>query len=153
LLSFVDFSIADIKVVSAVDNKIHQVDIKVPAWKLIIEYDGTHWHRDKIEQDTDKGLQLNQLGWQVIRIRSTELGKITANDILLPEKSMSDVKTVAEHLTLKLVELGYLQQSDYDSYQARDNLIKAEKAEEYIQQLLAAKRSEDQLELFEVSPS
>ena len=41
-----------------------------------------------------------------------------------------------------------------DSYRARDNLINAEKAEAYIQQLLNAKRSENQqLELFEVSPS
>ena len=47
LLEFVDFDVTDIKVESETDNSIKQVDIKVPDWNKIIEYDGTHWHKEK----------------------------------------------------------------------------------------------------------
>ena len=56
---------------------------------------------------------------------------------------------MTEHLILKLVELDYLKQSEYDSYLARESLINKDKAEAYIRQLLAAKVHQfPQLELF-----
>ena len=155
LSSFLSLDVGDINIETSGNARNLLVDIKVSQHKLIIEYDGSYWHgvQGKKDIDREKTEQLTQLGWKVIRIRLDEQGKITDDDILMTADEHEETKTVAEHLILKLVELGYLQQSDYDSYRARDNLIKAEKAEAYIQQLLAAKRREDQLELFEVAPS
>ena len=52
---------------SETDNSVEQVDIKIICWTLILEYDGTHWHKDKKEPDKRKTEKLKALGWRVIR--------------------------------------------------------------------------------------
>ena len=47
----------------------------------------------------------------------------------LTEKELKNANTGTENLILEMVELGYLQQSAYDGYQARDGLVNAEQAE------------------------
>ncbi len=127
------------------------VDIIIHNQKLIIEYDGSYWHQTskKKKIDVKKTQQLIDLGWKVIRIRLDEQGRITDDDILMTDYDHEDVKTVADRLLLKLSELGYLSRKDYESYHDQDNLINADKAEAYIQQLLNAKVDQDsQLNLF-----
>ena len=46
-----------------------EMDIYIPSINVAIEYDGSHYHKDKLEQDLQKNKQLNELGIYVIRIR------------------------------------------------------------------------------------
>ena len=149
---FFEIDIDDFHVQSPREIRPLLVDIKMPNQKLIIEYDGAYWHKGKEQKlrDFEKTRQLTQIGWIVIRIRLDKQEKISDDDILMEAEDHKDAKSVANNLILKLVELGYLQQSDYDSYQARDSLINEEKAEAYIQQLLNAKVDKSsQLDLFD----
>ncbi len=149
---FFEIDVDDCYVHSLSETRPLLVDIKIPNQKLIIEYDGAYWHKGKQRKlrDLEKTKQLTQIGWIVIRIRLDEQEKIWDDDILMEAEDHKDAKSVANNLILKLVELGYLQQSDYDSYQARDSLINEDKAEAYIQQLLNAKVDQNsQLNLFD----
>ena len=48
-------------------------DIYIPSYKLVIEYDGLHWHQDKAETDIEKARQLEALGYKVLRLREAGL--------------------------------------------------------------------------------
>ena len=139
LLEFIDFDVTDIKVESETDNSIKQVDIKIPDWNIIIEYDGTHWHKEKKEQDKRKTEQLQALGWRVIRCRSKQLGPITSDDIVIEEMKHRQPKPVVEHLITRFVEIGYLTSNDLEEYQAKDCLINEQKSNAYIEALLTDK--------------
>lgn len=45
---------------------VFYADIAIPEYKIIIEYDGSYWHRDK-EKDLRRDLELAELGWTTIR--------------------------------------------------------------------------------------
>ena len=57
-----------------------ECDIFVPNLNAIIEYDGFHWHKNKIETDQKKTKQLEELGYNVLRIRN-KLDQISKNNI------------------------------------------------------------------------
>ena len=61
-----------------------QLDIVVPSWKLIIEFDGWHWHkgRKKAADDLAKTMQLQGQGWTVIRLRD-RLDALTSHDVVV----------------------------------------------------------------------
>lgn len=46
-----------------------EVDICIPELKLVVEYDGQHWHRNSTARDTAKTTRLMAAGLRVIRIR------------------------------------------------------------------------------------
>jgi hypothetical protein len=45
------------------------VDIFIPELNLVVEYDGSHWHRNKVSMDTAKTTALIAAGYTVVRIR------------------------------------------------------------------------------------
>jgi hypothetical protein len=57
----------------------HRVDIIIPSGGglrgkgVIVEYDGSHWHREKLEADTAKAASLTRAGWTVVRVREGDL--------------------------------------------------------------------------------
>jgi len=65
-----------------VNNKSYRVDIFIPSLKLIIEYDGSFWHKNKFKKDLEKTSELISAGFQVLRLRQNPLNKITDNDII-----------------------------------------------------------------------
>lgn len=48
--------------------------------EVVIEYDGSYWHRDKTELDTRKSLALLNAGFRVIRLREHPLEPLTISD-------------------------------------------------------------------------
>jgi len=46
-----------------------EVDICIPELRLVVEYDGQHWHRNSTVRDTAKTTRLLAAGLRVIRIR------------------------------------------------------------------------------------
>ncbi len=63
------------------ENEYLSPDIIIPDLKLVIEYDGSYWHKDKIDKDKIKTDKLYKLGFRVVRIREGSLEKITPIDI------------------------------------------------------------------------
>lgn len=50
-----------------------KVDVLVPSARLVIEYDGVYWHRDKQDVDLRKSRDLMEAGYRVARIRENDL--------------------------------------------------------------------------------
>lgn len=51
------------------NNKKHKVDVLLSKIGIILEYDGSYWHKDKEEYDKQKSLLLRDSQFKVIRIR------------------------------------------------------------------------------------
>ena len=84
-----------------------QVDILIPDWGLVIEYDGSHFHGGKEANDRAKtaDIQKEHPGWVVVRVREAPLEKLDANrDVLVEYSSPAIKKTQA--VVSKLLELG-----------------------------------------------
>ena len=54
-----------------------EMDIYIPSINVAIEYDGSYYHKNKLEQDLQKNIQLNELGIYVIRIRERKCPQLT----------------------------------------------------------------------------
>ena len=52
------------------------VDIMIPSQNLVIEYDGSYWHKDKLNTDVRKTEMLQSAGWDVLRIREYPLERV-----------------------------------------------------------------------------
>ena len=50
-------------------GKVIEVDIFIPSLKLVIEYDGGHWHKNKVDTDNRKNSIINNAGFSILRVR------------------------------------------------------------------------------------
>ncbi len=105
-------------------NKKYNIDIIIPKEKIVIEYDGSYWHKDKASFDTKKTKELQNLGWTVIRARETggkkplKILSKKYNLFVSPRK----FKETANNVLLKIQSLGF-EIVDLDKYLNRTNLI------------------------------
>jgi hypothetical protein len=60
------------------------VDIFIKDLNLIVEYDGSYYHKNKSEKDKNKTQKLVELGFKVLRLREQPLDKISETDICTP---------------------------------------------------------------------
>ena len=65
------------------DKKTYKVDIKIPNRKLIVEFDGEYYHRNRLEKDIEKTKVLKSLGWQVVRVRELPLIKVRGCSVMI----------------------------------------------------------------------
>lgn len=65
-----------------IGGKSFQLDICVPEWTLIIEFDGHHWHEKTVENDRRKTKFLEENGWTVVRMRG-DLAPIGDHDVVV----------------------------------------------------------------------
>ena len=117
-------------------NKILDVDIKLQKQKIVIEYDGSYWHKDKAEKDLSKTKILQKAGWIVIRVREHPL-KILDKKFNVQSKP-GDYKLTANAVLLKINELGF-KVNDLDRYLVRESLLNKKEADIYIKKLLKEK--------------
>lgn len=76
------------------------VDIVCVSKRLVIEFDGSHWHKKTVKKDTKTTEDLMKVGWRVIRVREQPLQKIFHNDLLV-KRGLSEIeicKAVVSHL-------------------------------------------------------
>lgn len=57
-------------------GKYKLVDVYIPSLNLIVEYDGGHTHRDKLEIDQEKSKLIIEIGYDLIRIRDNGLSPL-----------------------------------------------------------------------------
>lgn len=101
-----DLDLADDKVV--IDGVPVHVDLHLPAFRVAIEVDGRYRHgsEKQLERDTRKTQALVAAGYRVMRVREAPLKAITAADVV--HDADADVKTVADALLARLLDLGWL---------------------------------------------
>lgn len=66
-------------------EKTFDCDIILRNERVIVEYDGSYWHKHKQEVDTAKTQSLVNAGWKVIRVREEPLSPIQSHDVLCLE--------------------------------------------------------------------
>jgi very-short-patch-repair endonuclease len=70
---------------------------------IVVEYDGSYWHKDRRAIDVKKTKRMQALGFTVIRVREAPLRKITKNDVLI--KPADSIEDVAELVIARILEL------------------------------------------------
>ena len=90
----------------------------VPAWNLVIEFDGNKFHKTPEGHDKDrrKTATLEDAGWRVIRVRE-DLEPIGGRDVVVAKFS-SEVDR-AKAVLIKLDQLGH-RATRHDEYLATD---------------------------------
>ena len=96
LREFIPFDIDKHKVlVSQPDGPVVDVDMLLPEQNLIVEFDGSYWHRDKAGADARKGGLLRSSGWRVIRLREAPLLPLHEDDVQVPPVALNPVVSTA----------------------------------------------------------
>ena len=112
----------------------HNVDIKIPSEKLVLEYDGHHWHKSRDSHDRDAGKTeiLKARGWTVIRIRERPLERIQPHDLLLTFKPNNEVKRLADEVLRHIEKVLNKNIPGVDEYLRRRTLANRKLAKEII---------------------
>lgn len=124
-----------------IDKENFFVDIIVPSEKLVVEYDGSYWHRDKKERDIYKTEQLEKAGWTVIRVREEPLEFINANCIAIPNNN-ADIVFITGKILAKISELKpeLIELEKIATYVENNVALASEEAEALIERKLAKKK-------------
>lgn len=86
------------------NNKKHKVDVLLSKLKIVVEYDGSYWHKDKEEYDKEKSLLLRESQFNVIRVRVKPLN-ILDRDWDLSIDGDEDYSTQIWHINNHLLNL------------------------------------------------
>jgi hypothetical protein len=119
-------------------SKINDVDIKLPNEKIVIEYDGAYWHKDKAERDKRKTKELQKAGWTVIRVREKPLKILSRKYNIL--STSQDYKNNTNKVLKKISSLGY-QVNGLNRYLSRKSLINKDAADKYMIKLIKERAS------------
>lgn len=109
---------------------LKRVDIISEKRRLLIEYDGVHFHRNLVDRDTRQTLALEALGWTVVRVREEGLPPISRHNVFVRPQAgrLSLTHEVLKHL----VSIGLIHGADVDrvnEYGKRTSLLSAESEE------------------------
>ena len=75
-------------------------DIVDAELRLIVEFDGSYWHRDSQRTDRSKSTNLRRAGWTVVRVREAPLEKLSEFDVVVPFRDPeAAARIVLEHLS------------------------------------------------------
>lgn len=98
-----------------IEGKRTEADIYIESLKLVIEYDGWYWHKDKHDKDEEKNKRFNQEDITTIRIREEGLNATAFSDNLFINKVYEEeldglIKRLFEYISSKFGDLVTLDQ-------------------------------------------
>ena len=99
-----------------------EVDILIPSHRLVIEYDGEYWHRNKLNSDKRKTELLQSAGWDVLRIREEPLELIQSSDLRCPVTYPDSYKKLADRVLIYLKDELGIEIEGVDEYRKRKSL-------------------------------
>lgn len=127
--------------------KGYEVDIYIPEIEFGIEYDGSYWHKDKIQKDQEKNLAL-QSSIFLLRMREKGLPKLANTDIIVSDKiSVSIIKkilrsilkhrqvrnpVVLDNVNEYFKNTDWLASNLFDKFQADRNYVEFENSLSYL---------------------
>ncbi|MDO9279105.1 MAG: hypothetical protein Q7U05_11165 [Polaromonas sp.] len=65
----------------AADGPLLRVDYLHEGMELVVEYDGSHWHRNRVLEDKRKSNIIRSAGWRLIRIREQPLALLHKGNV------------------------------------------------------------------------
>lgn len=96
-----------------------EVDVFIPSLRVAIEYDGSHFHRDKIDRDKAKNDRLKTKGIFVVRLRERPLAVISSLDTVTESEGIK--KNDLNNLLLKIPHKNEKLLSLFRDYQEKPN--------------------------------
>jgi hypothetical protein len=122
------------------NGKLRAIDIYISKINLCIEFDGSYWHKDKIDIDKIKSEMLFEKGFKLIRVREEPLKKIYDTDVI--SKKPYNGKQVTNDLLSVILSLFNLETklvSKIKEYQSKDSLQNEKGLDKYIDKILSEK--------------
>ena len=116
LSALIDFDLEAHKVRFA--GRLRDVDIVFDDLKVVVEFDGAYWHRNKVDKDREKTALMEEAGWQVIRVRERPLDSIHVNDVMVD--TGASAKTAADLVLDKIGEVTGTDVPQLDEYLASE---------------------------------
>ena len=124
-----------------IKGKIKAIDIFIPLLNLVIEFDGSYWHKDKLAIDKIKSELLIDEGYKVIRIREEPLKKIHENDIVSTHPYNG--KEITDNILKRILETNDIFKipmlNKMYEYLKKDSLQNEKGLDRYIDQILTEK--------------
>jgi hypothetical protein len=117
-------------------GKVFDCDIVLRGERIIIEYDGSFWHKEKVQSDTEKTEALKSDGWKVIRVREEPLTQIQQHDVICSE--YEPVVGIAARVVSTISKLLNEFIPELENYERALAPRAQDKAEQFIQNLLNA---------------
>jgi hypothetical protein len=99
-------------------GRTRDVDIVLDDLKVVVEFDGSYWHRNKVDRDREKTALMEEAGWQVIRVRERPLDSIHVNDVMVD--TGAPAKTTADLVLKKIVKVTGMEIPRLDEYLASE---------------------------------
>ena len=128
-----------------VNGKLWSIDIYLSELNLGIEFDGSYWHKEKRVLDKLKTKQLQDDGFQIMRIREEPLKPITDIDVV--SKLPFNAKDVVDDVLRHIMDTYTLDQKKIDLiklYLRKSTLQNEQGLEDYIEQILTEKAERKQ---------
>jgi len=116
-------------------RKLYSCDIVCHEDMMVIEFDGSWWHRATLAKDQEKSRALQDAGWRVIRVRELPLCHIGPEDVSVAQ-SLSP-KQRADVVVAHIADL--LGRGDVAGYVSQGTLQNKTAADAYIAEKLACK--------------
>jgi hypothetical protein len=116
-----------------IGKRVFRPDILIEEHKLVVEYDGRWYHEDRAF-DYEKTGALQEVGWNVIRVREIPLEKITENDVSVHHQEAN--KSVASRVLQQIEKVCDIKIPELADYLKLDRSINKRAADEYIAGLL-----------------
>ena len=116
-----------------VKGKLWTIDIYIPQLHLGIEFDGSHWHKDKLALDKLKTDQIKKEGFSVIRVREEPLKKLSENDVIshLPYNGKQVVNDILKQI-MNMYKPDGRKVRQIENYIAKDKLQNEKGLNKYI---------------------
>lgn len=118
-----------------VEGKKIMPDIKINSRKLVVEYDGWYWHKNKENQDRRKTDLLKRFGWDVVRLREVPLFPLGTCVVFDPQHKKHSV----DKLLILLADRGYLKKKEIETYLKHDSLINRAQYDQWLDNAISEK--------------
>lgn len=117
-----------------VESKSYKVDLYIPKYRLILEYDSHFHHRKRIDKDTEKSINITKNNYILIRMREDDLPYIPeVTNICFKNKNRADLQSaivssieiVSQLINASTTELKRAEQvlKKLDIHQQRFNIL------------------------------
>lgn len=82
-----------------------KADIVMPDMRLVVEYDGSYYHANKIQGDKKQTAALKSAGWTVLRVRENQLPSLGGHEVFV--SSTDSIKSLTLQVLRSLADIGF----------------------------------------------
>ncbi|WP_460772080.1 DUF559 domain-containing protein [Nocardiopsis nanhaiensis] len=87
--------------------RLYRCDMVWPDHDLIVEFDGSFWHKEAEDRDREKAERLRESGWRVVRARENPLVLLSEDDVSVPNVQEFGAVEASKRIAMHLRSLGF----------------------------------------------